>query len=79
VGSNDRYLYAISPDGTLKWSFETGGSIYSSPAIGEDETVYFGSNDGCLYAISTDSKGLANSPWSKFRGNLRDTGRYGDN
>jgi len=24
VGSDDRYLYAINPDGTLKWKFATG-------------------------------------------------------
>lgn len=79
VGSWDKYLYAINPDGKLKWRFQTGGRIDSSPAIGEDGKVYVGSNDGCLYAISTDSKRLANSPWPKFMGNLRNTGRYGDN
>jgi outer membrane protein assembly factor BamB len=34
VGSADSCLYAIHADGTLKWSFKTGGPIhYSSPAI----------------------------------------------
>jgi outer membrane protein assembly factor BamB len=28
--------YAINPDGSLKWSFTTGGWVYSSPAIGAD-------------------------------------------
>jgi len=36
----------------LKWKFETGDSIYSSPAIGEDDTIYVGSNDCCVYAIN---------------------------
>ncbi len=57
------HLYAINPDGTLKWQYETGSYIYySSPAIGEDGTIYVGSyvesGDGYLYAIETDSGGL---------------------
>ena len=78
VGSWDRYLYALSPDGTLNWRFQTGDWILSSPAIGQDGTIYVGSDDGNLYAIASDSKGLANSPWPKFRSNLRNTGRFGD-
>jgi len=41
-------------DGTEKWSFETGAGIESSPAIGVDGTIYFGSHDGFLYAVSPD-------------------------
>jgi hypothetical protein len=40
--------------GTLKWKFETGGLVISSPAIGSDGTVYVGSNDSYLYAINPD-------------------------
>jgi outer membrane protein assembly factor BamB len=32
VGSYDHKLYAINPNGTLKWSYVTGGSVFSSPA-----------------------------------------------
>jgi outer membrane protein assembly factor BamB len=45
-------LYAINSDGTLKWKFLTGGRIYSSPAIGTDGTIYFGSQDYYLYAVN---------------------------
>lgn len=38
-------------DGTIKWVFETGGGIESSPAIGVDGTIYIGSHDGYLYAV----------------------------
>ena len=78
VGSWDNYLYAIKPDGTLKWRYGTGGYVVSSPAIGPDGTVYVGSWDGYLYAFQTLSFGLADSSWPKFRGNIRNTGRYGE-
>ncbi len=39
-------------EGIEKWSFETGDGIESSPAIGTDGTIYFGSHDGFLYAIN---------------------------
>ena len=55
VGSNDHHLYAIHPDGSLKWKYETGAFIYySSPAIGSDGTVYVTSGDGYLYTINSD-------------------------
>ncbi len=38
--------------GTLKWKFQTGNRIYSSPVIGRDGTVFIGSDDGSLYAIN---------------------------
>ena len=77
VGSNDGNLYAIDPNagvGTKKWEVFIGGCAYSSPSIASDGTVYIGSLDGNLYAIKSDSTGLANSPWPKFRKNLRSTG-----
>ena len=54
----DVYLYAINPDGTLKWKFYllTGGS--SSPAIRDDGTIYIGSGNGILYAINPDGSEL---------------------
>ena len=38
------------PEGTLKWTFTTGGPVRSSPAV-VDGTVYFGSVDGNIYAL----------------------------
>jgi outer membrane protein assembly factor BamB len=40
--------------GQLKWSFETGDMIFSSPAIGSDGTIYIGSWDEKLHAINPD-------------------------
>jgi len=52
----ERYLYAINPNGTLKWrhKFEEGNVWNSSPAIGEDGTIYIGCSDHYIYAINPD-------------------------
>ena len=57
------------------WEFKTGSYVNSSPAIGSDGTVYVGSYDKKLYAIKTDSKGLAKSPWPMRGQNPQHTGR----
>lgn len=38
----------------LLWSYKTGASIESSPVVGKDGTIYFGSHDGSFYAINKD-------------------------
>ena len=48
----DTNFWAINPDGTLKWPFPTGDGVESSPAIGADGTIYFGSYDSCFYALA---------------------------
>ncbi len=40
--------------GYVKWRFRTGDRIDSSPAIGDDGTIYVGSEDNNLYAINPD-------------------------
>jgi len=40
-------------DATKKWAFRAGSEVTSSPAMAPDGTVYVGSDDGCLYAISS--------------------------
>lgn len=53
VGCYDNRLYAINPDGTLRWTYMTGGDVNSGIAFSPDESViYFGSDDGYLYAIT---------------------------
>jgi outer membrane protein assembly factor BamB len=61
--------------GTVLWKFETEDRGHSSPAIGSDGTVYVGSSANKLYAIKTDSHGLAKSPWPMRGQNARHTGR----
>ncbi|GAG27180.1 unnamed protein product, partial [marine sediment metagenome] len=53
-GSNDSYLYALNSDGSLKWRYETGGEVISSPAIDSEGTVCFGSGDRFFYALNPD-------------------------
>ena len=38
--------------GDKLWEFQTGDNVFSSPAIGSDDTVYVGSDDKKLYAIN---------------------------
>jgi len=38
--------------GTVKWKFAAQGGIASSPAIGPDGTIYFGSSDANVYAVN---------------------------
>lgn len=40
------------PLALIKWTFDTGGPIYSSPVLGADGTIYIGSDSGKLFAIT---------------------------
>ncbi len=60
--------------GTLKWAYETGNGVRSSPAIASDGTIYVGSGDHKIYAIYGNTEGLADTPWSMFHHDLRHTG-----
>ena len=39
--------------GRTKWSFTAQNHVESSPAIGSDGTIYFGSDDGNFYALDS--------------------------
>ena len=54
VGSGDKHLYAINPDGSQKWNFRTCEQITSSPSLGSDGTIYVTAWDEKLYAINSD-------------------------
>jgi outer membrane protein assembly factor BamB len=62
-GCSDHNLYALNPDGTLKWKFSTGGAVYSAPAIGTDGTIYFGSDDGNVYALTDGGQASVSQKW----------------
>ncbi|MGC8831399.1 MAG: PQQ-binding-like beta-propeller repeat protein [Thermoproteota archaeon] len=46
-----RSPYLGAQTAELKWRYETEGSIWSSPAIGSDGTMYIGGIDTYLYAF----------------------------
>lgn len=75
-GSDDGYVYALNPDGSLKWKYLIGDAVKSSPAIADNGVMYVGSSDYSLYALWSPYP-LADSPWPKFRHDLRNTGRVG--
>jgi outer membrane protein assembly factor BamB len=43
-----------SAQGGVQWSFATGAGIFSSPVVGADGTIYFGSADQSFYALNPD-------------------------
>jgi len=61
TGNPSSALFAIKPDGSLKWVFSPEDlpddvpkdhfDIYSSPAIGSDDLIYFGQEFGRVYAL----------------------------
>lgn len=62
VGAGDGVFYALdAEDGTPEWEFPAGGPVFSDPSIDDggtaddfsDDVVYFGSDDGNLYALNT--------------------------
>ncbi|HEX8967629.1 MAG TPA: PQQ-binding-like beta-propeller repeat protein [Chloroflexota bacterium] len=63
VGADNSNMYAVTPDGQLKWMFEAEpevAGIWSSAALSADgQTLYFGANRGGVYALRTSDGGLA--------------------
>jgi outer membrane protein assembly factor BamB/TolB-like protein len=57
VNKNDiksGWSYSDEFIGRVQWSFETGNDVSSPPAIGNDGSVYFGSEDRALYALAPE-------------------------
>jgi outer membrane protein assembly factor BamB len=55
VGTNDRYEYAFTPSGGLKWRVLRGTQSYSSPSVSPDGNTYFGGNTGKLQVVRTST------------------------
>ncbi|MEW5896205.1 MAG: PQQ-binding-like beta-propeller repeat protein [Nanoarchaeota archaeon] len=41
-------------DGTVRWTFDTGASMESSPTIAPDGTIYIGTDENDVYAVNPD-------------------------
>ena len=72
IGSGDNNLYSIDSLGALLWSYATGYTIRSAPALNTStDIVYIGSSDNRLYCI--DDNTVTGSPgsllWSYETGN----------
>lgn len=66
------YLYALRPNGMMRWRFQAGVDrvkIFSSPALGEDGTVYFGTQGNFFFALNQSAKVL----WSLETGGDNDS------
>lgn len=50
IGSNEGYLFALSPAGTTKWAYSAGYPLQSSPIIDASGSIYFGAGNN-VYAI----------------------------
>jgi len=53
VGSTDQKVFAFSPTGSLKWTYEAKGSIDSSPLVGNNEDIFVTGSGGRLYGLSS--------------------------
>jgi hypothetical protein len=64
VGGNDKALHAVSPSGTLTWSYVTGDLITATPAVrvldatAGTEIVYAPSQDANVHAVVGSDGGL---------------------
>jgi outer membrane protein assembly factor BamB len=59
AGNNDTRVYSFDRrDGTIAWTYSTGGYAYSGPAVARTRhtgpTVYIGSFDGNVYALNAE-------------------------
>jgi outer membrane protein assembly factor BamB len=81
-GAETGFIYALNPDGSLLWKVDTQGGInWPSPTLLGDGTLYIGAlknEGGALFALQTQSFGLADSPWPTFRQNNKNTGRLSE-
>ncbi|HKP91839.1 MAG TPA: PQQ-binding-like beta-propeller repeat protein [Thermoleophilaceae bacterium] len=56
AGNTDGTAYAVRPNGTIKWGFHAGNSVWTVAAFGEGGLSYWGSLDLNVYAVDRDGK-----------------------
>lgn len=62
-----------SSDLSIKWSLPVTQAYYIT--LSNDGVLYFGSPAMKLYSVKVNSTGLLNSPWPKYRKDLKNIGR----
>jgi len=58
AGNTNFNYYAVNPDGTLKWMYETASNNWSQAAFAEDGTIFWGSLDTYIRGVKPDGKEL---------------------
>jgi subtilisin family serine protease len=54
-GCADKNLYAVSPTGQLRWTYQAGDAIkFSSPIVASDGSIYIGSYDNKVHVVEAD-------------------------
>ena len=61
IGSNEGYLYALTPAGRVKWSYYAGYPLQSSPTLDAGGSIYFGA--GCSVFALGDAGYRAYPKW----------------
>jgi outer membrane protein assembly factor BamB/tetratricopeptide (TPR) repeat protein len=76
--TNGQSLFAFNIDTATYDRFRTGATIRSSPVVA-DGVIYFGSDDGYLYAVDLDNFETGNERWKfKTGGEIRSSPAAGD-
>ncbi|MCP4691686.1 MAG: PQQ-like beta-propeller repeat protein [Desulfobacterales bacterium] len=71
------FLFAFNPEGTVRWRFEGGDTLFSAPAIGADGAIVVGGFEDCLYGVESSSAGAADAPWPTFQRDFSHTANAG--
>jgi outer membrane protein assembly factor BamB len=54
TGSSD--LFAVAPDGELRWRLRLGDALAGPPLVGRDGTIFVGTADESLHAVTPDGQ-----------------------
>lgn len=57
IGTDDGFIHALKPDGTIAWTSRSEAAVVSTPAIDDKGHIYFGSMDKLFYAVNPDGRG----------------------
>ena len=70
IGSADHFFYALNPDGSLNWKYETGEILDSAGAL-TPGAVTFISGDGHMYHFRTGNMDMSKRPIWIYEAQLR--------
>lgn len=76
IGDQDGGIYVIDASGAEVFSSAVGGRVWSSAAIDDEGTIYFGSYDNNLYAFESFYGGLMTSDWPCLGKNAKNTNSF---